>query len=81
MGAGAGPPLPVELRDVPPGGQGGALQLHPIKPTLKPPGTKHLELKYDKPLSNLAFKFNSRRYTKGGHLELLRWARAHGCPQ
>jgi hypothetical protein len=29
---------------------------------LKPPGTKRLKLKYDELLSNLAFKFNLRRY-------------------
>ena len=35
-----------------------------IKPTLKPTGTKRLKLKYDILLSNFAFKFNLRRYTK-----------------
>jgi hypothetical protein len=30
---------------------------------LKPPGTKHLKLKYDELLSSFAFKFNFRRYT------------------
>jgi len=35
----------------------------PIKPALKAPGTKRLELIYDGPLSNFAFKFNLRRYT------------------
>jgi len=40
------------------------VQINPIKPTLKAPGIKLLKLKYDKPLSNLAFKFNLRRYTK-----------------
>ena len=38
------------------------MQVDPIKPTLKAPRTKRLELKYDKPLSTSAFKFNSRRY-------------------
>jgi hypothetical protein len=37
-------------------------QVDPIKPTLKAPGTKRLNLLYDKPLSNFAFKFNLRRY-------------------
>jgi len=45
---------------------GRAVQVDPIKPTLKPPGTKRLRLKYDEPLSNFAFKINLRRYTKAG---------------
>ena len=40
------------------------MQIDPIKPTLKAPGTKLLKLKCDKPLSNFAFEFNLRRYTK-----------------
>jgi len=40
------------------------VQLDPIKPKLKPPGTKRLKLAYDGLLSNFAFKFNLRRYTK-----------------
>ena len=39
------------------------MQVDPIKPTLKAPGTKRLKLHYAKPLSNFAFKFNLRRYT------------------
>jgi len=42
---------------------GRAVQVDPIKPTLKAPGTKRLKVKYDKPLSKFAFKFNLRRYT------------------
>ena len=42
---------------------GGAVQVDPIKPTLKPPGTDRLKLKYDEPPSNFAFKFNLRRYS------------------
>ena len=42
---------------------GRAVQVDPIKPALKAPGTKRLKLKYDELLSNLAFKFNLRRYT------------------
>ena len=38
------------------------MQVDPIKPTLKAPGTKRLKLKYDKVLSSFAFKFNLRRY-------------------
>ena len=33
---------------------------------LKAPGTKRLKLKYDEPLSNLAFKFNLRRHSQVG---------------
>ena len=50
----------------PPGGcpadQGEAVQVGPIKPTLKAPGTKRSKPEYDEPLSNIAFKFNVRRY-------------------
>jgi len=42
---------------------GKAVQVVPIKPTLKAPGTKRLKLKCDRLLSTLAFKFNLRRYT------------------
>ena len=45
--------------------QGKAVQVDPTKSTLKAPGIKLLNLKDDKPLSNFAFKFNLRRYTKG----------------
>jgi len=41
---------------------GRAVQVDPIKPMLKAPGTKRLQLKYDVPLSNFAFKSNLRRY-------------------
>jgi hypothetical protein len=40
---------------------GKAVQLDPIKPTLKAPGIKLLKLKYGKPRSIFAFKFNWRR--------------------
>jgi len=43
---------------------GRAVQVYPIKPMLKPPGTEHL--KCDELLSSFAFKFNLRRYTSGG---------------
>jgi len=48
------------------------VQVDPVKLTLKAPGTKHLKLKYDKPLSNFAFKFNLRRYNVGDMLS--RWS-------
>ena len=38
------------------------MQVDPIKPALKAPGTKCLKLNCDEPLSNVAFKFNLRRY-------------------
>ena len=41
------------------------MHVDPIKPTLKPPGTERLKLIYYGPLSNLAFKFNLRRYSMG----------------
>ena len=40
------------------------MQVHPIKPTLKSPGTKLLKLKYEKLVSNFAFNFNFCRYTQ-----------------
>ena len=45
-------------------GQGKAVQVDPMKPKLKPPGTKRLKLKCDILLSTSAFKFSLRRYTK-----------------
>ena len=42
------------------------MQVNPIKPNLKPPGTKRLKLGYDGLLSNFGFKFNLRRYTGAG---------------
>jgi hypothetical protein len=47
---------------------GRAVQLDPIKPTLKPTGTKRLKLKWEMLLSISAFKFNLRRY-----IMVLRW--------
>jgi hypothetical protein len=47
--------------------RGKAVQVHPIKPTLKAPGcpgTNRLKLQHDEPLSKSAFKFNLRRYTE-----------------
>jgi hypothetical protein len=41
---------------------GRAVPVDPIKPRLKPPETKHLQLKCDMLLSTVAFKFNLRRY-------------------
>jgi hypothetical protein len=44
--------------------QGRAVQVDPIKPILKPPGTKRLKLECDILLLNYAFKFNLRGYMK-----------------
>jgi hypothetical protein len=38
------------------------VQVDPFKPTLKPPATKRLKLKYEEPLSSYGFKFDLRRY-------------------
>jgi hypothetical protein len=40
------------------------VQVEPIKPALKAPGTKRLKLNCDEPLSNVAFNFNLHRYIK-----------------
>jgi hypothetical protein len=42
---------------------GRAVQVDPIIPTLKAPGTKRLKLQYDELLSSCPFKFSLRRYT------------------
>jgi len=44
---------------------GQAVQVDPIRPTLKAPAIKLLELKYGKPLPKCAFKFNLRHYIWG----------------
>ena len=53
--------------------RGEAVQVDPIKPTLKAPEIKLLKLSYDKLLTNFAFKFNLRRYTEAEPNG--RWAR------
>ena len=40
------------------------MQVDPINPMLKAPGTHLLTLKYDEMLSSFAFKFNLRRYNQ-----------------
>ena len=52
------------------------MQVDPIKPMLKPPGTELLKLKHDVLLSTFAFNFNSRLYTQG--IEMARVAVAEG---
>ena len=49
-------------RSVP--GQGEAVQVEPMKPTLKAPGTERWKLKHSELLSNFAFRINLRRYIK-----------------
>jgi hypothetical protein len=39
------------------------VQVDPVKPVLKAPGTQRLKLELEKLLSNFGFKFNLRRYT------------------
>ena len=40
------------------------MQIDPVRPKLKPPGTKRLKLNCDILLSTSAFKFSLRRYTE-----------------
>ena len=40
------------------------MQIDPIKPKFKPPGTSRWKLECDVPPSTSAFKFNLRRYIK-----------------
>jgi len=47
------------------------VQVDPIKPTLKAPGTMRLKLKHVKLLSSFAFNFNLRRYIAALELALL----------
>jgi len=45
------------------------VRVDPIKPTLKPNGTKRLKLEYDGPVSKFAYNFKLRRYSSGfGHI-------------
>ena len=43
--------------------RGRVVQVDPIKPVLKAPGTKRLKVNCDILLSNFAFKFNLRLYS------------------
>jgi len=49
---------------------GRTVQVDPIKPTLKAPGTKRLTLRCDTLLSTSAYKFNLRRYKLAVDLSL-----------
>ena len=46
------------------------MQVDPIRPTLKAPGSKRLKRKCDEAPSHCAFKLNLRRYIKAIYLEL-----------
>ena len=67
IGPGPAPaPAPTPAPGPVPGlapGPGRAVQVDPIKPTLKAPGGERLKPKYDDVLSNLGVNFNLRRYT------------------
>jgi hypothetical protein len=41
-----------------------------MKPTLKAPGTKRLEVQYDELLPNFAFNLKLRRYAMSSYLDL-----------
>ena len=62
LGGGGGGPRRAHRRSK-------AVQVDPVKPTLKAPGTKRLKLKYDELLSNFAFPSNLRRYAAGEYLD------------
>jgi hypothetical protein len=46
------------------------VQVDPMDPVFKAPGTKRLKLKYNELLSKFAFKFNLRRYLETGVVPL-----------
>jgi len=53
--------------------RGRVVQVDPVQPKLKPPGTNLLKLKCDIMLSTSAFKFNVRRYSEGSHGRRTTW--------
>jgi len=65
---------------------GEAVQVDPMRPMLKAPGTKRLKLKYHKLLSSFAFEFNLRRYSTATSTSSCtatsrraRWGRRHAA--
>jgi hypothetical protein len=57
------------------------VQVDPIKPKLKAPGSKRLKLKNYDLLSNIAFKCKLRRYTKSMRVPLQsEMGRGVRCP-
>jgi hypothetical protein len=51
--------------DRPRTGRGGAVQVDPMNPKLKPPGIKRLKLEYDGQLSTFGFNISLRRCNEG----------------
>jgi len=49
-----------------------------MTPTLKPPGSKRLKLKYEKLVSSFGFNFNLRRYSLELHDDLHAWEHRRG---
>jgi bis(5'-adenosyl)-triphosphatase len=64
-GPAAGQTVPHVHIHILPRRPGRAAQVDPMKPKLKPPGTKRLKVKCDVLLSTFAFKFSLRRFTLG----------------
>jgi hypothetical protein len=62
------------------GVKGRAVQVDPMKPTLKPPRSKRLKLEHEKPLSSVAFNFNLRRYMKAVDIGIKQEAGAYTRP-
>jgi hypothetical protein len=56
------------------------VQVEPLKPKLKPSGTKHLKVKFDNLLSTSDFKFNLRCYILDGVLALTSGPRPAALP-
>jgi len=48
------------------------VQVDPIKPMLKAPGTKRLKLTHYELLSSFAFRINLRRYTEEAAVEIAK---------
>jgi hypothetical protein len=59
---------------------GRAVEVDPMKPKSKPPGTKRFKLKIDILLSTLAFKFKLRRCNSGGRVAAHEAALPPGNP-
>jgi len=53
------------------------VQVDPIKPKLKAPGTNLLKLIHDVPLSTFGFNFNLRRYTEEAYRKYDELASKH----
>jgi len=59
--------------------RGEAVQVDPIKTTLKAPGTKRLKLEFNELLSSFASKSNLRRYTEGIYCSTRRISSTSSC--